>query len=231
MGAVKIETLDHVALWVADRDKLADFLTRHVGMHVIDRTDKFTLVGSEARLGKLTLFAAEGPRERGLLRHVALRVEELEAALAGLPGDLPEEPRNGDSAFFSAHEGLGLGLVVCDGGGVDYDIDDVALTVADGERAFAELADLGFAAEDGRLRVGDSHVELQPGEPGGSERPLLNHLALKVASAEDHIEEAARRGLDVAEVVDAPNTYALFVWGPERIKLEYVEHKPGLSLV
>ena len=33
-----IETLDHVALWVGDRDRLADFLTSHAGMHVVDRT-------------------------------------------------------------------------------------------------------------------------------------------------------------------------------------------------
>ena len=25
---------------------------------------------------------------------------------------------------------------------------------------------------------------------------------------------------------DAANTFAVFVWGPDRIKLEYVEHKP-----
>ena len=31
-------------------------------MHVIDRTDAFTLIGSDARRGKLTLFDAEGPR-------------------------------------------------------------------------------------------------------------------------------------------------------------------------
>ena len=30
------ETLDHVALWLADRDPIAGFLTEHVGMHVID---------------------------------------------------------------------------------------------------------------------------------------------------------------------------------------------------
>src|SRR5919199_1043840 len=30
------KTLDHVAFWVADRDPIADFLTEHVGMHVID---------------------------------------------------------------------------------------------------------------------------------------------------------------------------------------------------
>jgi len=59
---VRPETLDHVALWVADRDPIADFLTERVGMHVVDRTDAFTLVGSDARRGKLTLFAAEGRR-------------------------------------------------------------------------------------------------------------------------------------------------------------------------
>ena len=58
---MQIETLDHVAVWASDRDRLADFLTAHVGMHVIDRTEKFTLVGSDARRGKLTLFAADGP--------------------------------------------------------------------------------------------------------------------------------------------------------------------------
>ena len=36
-------TLDHVALWVADRDAIADFATAHLGMHVIERTDRFTL--------------------------------------------------------------------------------------------------------------------------------------------------------------------------------------------
>ena len=47
-------------------------------MHVVDRTDAFTLVGSDARRGKLTLFAAEGPREQGALKHVALRVSSLD---------------------------------------------------------------------------------------------------------------------------------------------------------
>ena len=59
---------------------------------------------------------------------------------------------------------------------------------------------------------------------------MLNHLALLVESAEDHIAEARRRRLEIADIVDAENTYAVFVWGPDRIKLEYVEHKPGFSL-
>ena len=63
--------LDHIAYWVAGRDAIADFVTAHLGMHIIDRTDRFTLLGSNARRGKITLFDAEGPRERGALAHVA----------------------------------------------------------------------------------------------------------------------------------------------------------------
>ena len=76
LTAVTPETLDHVALWVADRDPIADFVTSRVGMHVVDRTDAFTLVGSDARRGKLTLFEAEGPREQG--RAEARRPARLE---------------------------------------------------------------------------------------------------------------------------------------------------------
>ena len=42
-------------------------------MHVVERTDTFTLVGGDARRGKLTLFAAEGPRERGVLERIVVR--------------------------------------------------------------------------------------------------------------------------------------------------------------
>src|SRR5919201_5703016 len=104
------ETLDHVALWVADRDRIADFLTRHIGMHVIERTDRFTLIGSDARRGKLTLFDAEAPRERGALKHVALRVADLGAAEAALPADVQAE-RGPGGVYFDLREGLRLGLV------------------------------------------------------------------------------------------------------------------------
>ena len=67
VAGMKIESLDHVALWVADRDLLADFLTAHTGMHVIERTDAFTIVGADARRGKLTLFAVTGRARPGPL--------------------------------------------------------------------------------------------------------------------------------------------------------------------
>lgn len=225
---MKIETLDHVALWVGDRETLAEFLTTHTGMHVIDRTEKFTLVGADARRGKLTLFEAEGPREPGALASVALSVPALDDALAALPPDLAVEREDG-SASFEAPEGLRLSFVE-EHEGVPFDLDHVAFRVPDPEGTFAALAELGFDVEDGRLRAGDASILLEEGDPGESERPLLNHLGLRVESADQHIEEAERRGLEIADVVDAANTYAVFVWGPDRIKLEYVEHKPTFSL-
>jgi catechol 2,3-dioxygenase-like lactoylglutathione lyase family enzyme len=227
---VKIQTLDHVALWVSDRDTLADFLTRHVGMHVIERTDAFTLVGSDARRGKLTLFAAEGERHPGPLAHVALRVRDLDAALSQLPKGTEIELREDGSVLFDAAEGLRISFV--EAPGVDYDIHHVTLRVPDPDDSYRELLTFGFEDGDGHLTVGDSYIALEQGGDGDEpERPLLNHIALLVESAEDHIEEARRRGLEIADIKDAENTYAVFIWGPDRVKLEYVEHKESFSLV
>jgi hypothetical protein len=49
--------------------------------------------------------------------------------------------------------------------------------------------------------------------------------------ADEQLQEARARGLEIADVVDAPNTKAVFVQGPEGVKIEYVEHKPTFSLV
>src|SRR5215510_13532670 len=101
--------LDHIAYWLADRDAVADFATAHLGMHVIDRTDRFTLIGSNARRGKLTLFDADGPRERGALEHVALRVADLDDALGALPDDVQiDRPHEGEAYFDVSSEGVRL---------------------------------------------------------------------------------------------------------------------------
>lgn len=226
---MRIETLDHVALWVSDRDALADFVTTYVGMHVIERTEKFTLVGSNARRGKLTLFAADGEREPRPLVRVGLRVNDLDAAVAALP-ETASAQRVNESARFDAPEGLGLALVEAETE-IDYDIDHVLFAVPDPTATFASLVELGFENANGRLKAGDSYIDLEVGELLDSSRPLLNHLGLRVSSADDHLSEAEERGIEIADVVDGPNTYAVFVWGPDRIKLEYVEHKPTFSLV
>src|SRR6266480_611180 len=230
---MQANALDHVALWVADRDLIADFVTEKVGMHVVDRTDAFTLVGSDARRGKLTLFAAEGPRDPGALRHVALRVSNLERATQELDG--VEVERQDGAVYFDVHEGLRLGLVEAPSE-VDYDLDHVALWSASPKETAEAYEELGFAAvEPGltgapRVEAGGAFVEFHEGKPGDPEKPLLNHLAVKVESADEHIAEARELGIEIADIVDAANTYAVFVWGPERVKIEYVEHKPSFSL-
>jgi catechol 2,3-dioxygenase-like lactoylglutathione lyase family enzyme len=228
------KTLDHVAYWLDDRDRIADFVTSHLGMHVIERTDAFTLVGRDALKGKLTLFDAEGPRERGALKHVALRVNDLDAALQELPDDLEVDRRNG-GAYFDLGNGIELGLVEADTES-EYDLDHVALYSNDPEATAARYQDYGFeAAEPGgsgapRVEVAGAFVEFHPGAPGDPERPILNHLALLVDSAEEHQQSAIEREIEVQDFVDAPNTLAVFVWLPERVRLEYVEHKPTFAL-
>ena len=219
------KTLDHIAYWVADREPIVEFATRHLGMHVVDRQDAFTLIGSDARRGKLTLFAAEGPRERGAIKHVALRVSDLEAARESLADGAVDE--------VELTEGVRVRLVEAPTD-VEYDLDHVALFAADPDVTAERYLDLGFnPAEpvDGhpRVEVGGAFVEFHPGEPGDPERPLLNHIAVLVDSADEHTEEAERMGI-VDRVVDAANTRAVFVWGPDRVRIEYVEHKPEFAL-
>ena len=207
-------TLDHVALWVAGRDAIVEQATRQLGMHVIERTDRFTLIGSDARRGKLTLFDAEGPRERGALARIGLRVSSLD----------------GRAAAYDLGEGLEVVLVEA-ATDVEFDLDHVALLSLDPVAAADAWEAFGLArAGETRLEVGGAFLDLEPGEPGEPERPLLNHVGVLVDSVDAQIEAAEENGLEIADVVDAPNTLALFVWGPDRVKLEYVEHKPSFSL-
>src|SRR5262249_29260239 len=119
---------------------------------------------------------------------------------------------------------------------VEYDLDHIALTVPDPEASAQAWHLLGFhpaRPRDGIARVGvaGAYLELVPGPRAEPERPLLNHLAVLVESADDLPDQAAEAGAEVVDVVDAPNTYAVFVNGPDGVKLEYVEHKPSFSLV
>jgi catechol 2,3-dioxygenase-like lactoylglutathione lyase family enzyme len=206
--------LDHVALWVADRRLMTEVAVERLGVRVIEQTDRFTLLGADARRGKLTLFDAEGPRERGPLARIGLRVSSLD----------------GRDATVDLGEGLEIVLVEADTD-AELDLDHVALVSGDPVAAAEQWRALGFApAGDGRLEVGGAYLELLAGDPGDPERPLLNHIGVLVDSVEEHRADAEDLGIEIDDLVDAPNTIALFVWGPDRVKLEYIEHKPSFSL-
>jgi len=215
-------TLDHIAFWAADRKPIVAFCERHLGMHVIAEEANFTLVGSNARHGKLTLFDADGPRERGPLEHVGLRVSDLAGARAELPAGTPD--------VFDIGEGIFVTLVEAPTE-VEYDLDHVALRAADPDATAREYLRYGFEpAGTARVEVGGAYLELREGDPSQGDRPLLNHLAVLVESADEIVADARELDIEVESVVDAANTYAAFLWGPDRVRIEYVEHKPTFSL-
>jgi catechol 2,3-dioxygenase-like lactoylglutathione lyase family enzyme len=211
---VNPRTLDHVALWVADRPRRVERALELLGTRVIEETDRFTLLGPDARRGKLTLFDADGPREQGALKRITLRVSSLD----------------GREPIVDLGEGLEIELLETETDS-ELDLDHVTLLAMDVAAAVDGWEQLGFArVGDARLEVGGAFLELVPGDPGRPERPLLNHLAVLVDSVADHQAGAEELGVEIDDVVDAPNTLALFVYGPDRVRLEYVEHKPSFSL-
>ena len=219
---MQAKTLDHIAFWVSDRHRITAFAERHLGMHAIVTDDAFTLIGSDARRGKLTLFDADGPRDAAAFKHVGLRVADLAAARAALPAGTPE--------VFDIGEGINIALVEAETD-VDYDLDHVALWSASPTTTAEEYARYGFEpAGPARVEVGGAFVELHEGSAAVTERPLLNHVAVLVESADEVIADAADLAIEVESVVDAANTYAAFLVGPERVRIEYVEHKPTFSL-
>jgi catechol 2,3-dioxygenase-like lactoylglutathione lyase family enzyme len=216
------KTLDHVAFWVTDRPRIAEFAEQHLGMHAIVTEDNFTLLGSDARRGKLTLFDAEGVREPGPFKHVALRVSDLAAARADLPAGTPD--------VFDIGGGINVTLVEAPTD-VEYDLDHVALWSESPDETADEYTRYGFEpAGPDRVEVGGAYIELHRGAVEQTDRPLLNHLAVLVDSADDVIADAADLAIEVESVVDAANTYAAFLVGPDRVRIEYVEHKPTFSL-
>jgi catechol 2,3-dioxygenase-like lactoylglutathione lyase family enzyme len=193
---------------------MTEAAVERLGVRVIEQTDRFTLIGADARRGKLTLFDADGPREPGALARIGLRVSSLD----------------GRDAIVDLGEGLQIVLVEADTES-ELDLDHVALVSADPAAAAEQWQALGFEPTgDGRLEVGGAYLELLEGDPGNAERPLLNHLGVLVDSVEEHRADAEDLGIEIDDLVDAPNTIALFVWGPDRVKLEYIEHKPSFSL-
>ena len=229
---IRPSSLDHVALWVDERKPLASFLCDHLGMHVIEETDTFTLVGVDAKLGKLTLFDAEGPRERGVARaHRAARRRpraRRSPACRRAPRCGRRDGRSG--ALRGARAGCRWRW--SQRGGIEFDLDHVRAAAARPRgRAAPSSRAWASSAATAALAVGDRELRIVEGEAADGERPLLNHIALLVDSADEVQRDAEQRGVEIDDVKDAPNTLAVFLRGPSGVRIEYVEHKPGFALV
>ena len=227
---MKIKMLDHIALYMSDRDAAARFLTTHLGFHVVDHTERYTLVGAGGRLGKLTLFdAPQGTTPSpGEIGRITIRVSDPEAAAKELPPEANAEPSDGGYSF-TGPEGLPFALVPGEGEFADYDLEGFTLRSRSPEETARTLVEMGFApGDDATVRAGDYLVRLTDSAPatGG----MLFHIGCLVDSAEDHRREAEEIGLEVTDFVEGPNTLAAFVRGPEGVSVEYVEHKPTFSL-
>lgn len=229
---MKARMLDHIALYMSDRDAAADFLTGYLGLHVVDKTDRYTLVGAGGRVGKLTLFDAPGGTRSspGVIERIDLRVADPGSAAGRLPHDAMVE-ESGGVFRFTGPEGLPLALVAGAGDFTEYDLDALALGLADPEGGALAFRGMGFE-RDGRttVKAGEYRLRLVPSTSDGAGGSMLYHLGCLVDSAEDHRSEAERKGLEVQDWVEGPNTLAVFVRGPENVSVEYVEHKPTFSL-
>lgn len=232
---MKVQKLDHVALYMNDRDTAAAFFTSSLGFHIVDRTDRYTLVGAGGRIGKLTLFDAPNGTEPspGAMERLTIRVADPASAAARLPREANIEQRNGEYRF-TGPEGLPLALVQGEGDFVDYDLDGLTLRSGDPEEAARGFVDMGFAPGESAATVaaGEYRLRLVPAtsESASTGGGMLFHVGCLVESAEVHRREAEERGLEVQDFVEGPNTLAVFVRGPEDVSVEYVEHKPSFSL-
>ena len=230
---MKVERLDHVALYMGNRSTAAEFLTSYLGFHVVDHTERYTLVGAGGRIGKLTLFdAPEGTAPSpGVIERINVRVADPKAAASRLPGESNVRSQDGEYPF-DGPEGLPLALVPGEGDFTDYDLEGILLRTGDPETAAREFAKMGFApGEDAAtVRAGEYRLSLVPSAGDSETQGMLFHLGCLVDSAQDHREEAAELGFEIQDFVEGPNTLAVFVRGPEGVSVEYVEHKPTFSL-
>ena len=227
---VDLLALDHVALSVGDPDAMAAFLCDHLGMHQLTRKPDLVVVGAGDRAATLTLVAAEGPREPGALARLVLRVADVERAVAALPAGTAIEGDRLELATFEGPEGLGLGFTLVAGGGIDYDLDHVVLRVSDPEQTRAALAEVGCVPRNQSLHIADKYIALAD-SPAWTQRPLLDHIAVRVDSVEAVAAQARERGLEIDERA-AQDTLAIVLPGREQISLHFVKQtRPGAQEV
>jgi catechol 2,3-dioxygenase-like lactoylglutathione lyase family enzyme len=219
-------SLDHVAMRVVDRDAFTEELLEAFELRVIERTERFTLIGPDFEHGKITLLDAEpGPRPEAQ-QLVSLVFAEQPDAIDATPRVLS----NGVVVTLQSTDDLG------DSGGhlPRHSLVGVVLRSEDPERAGANFAaqqgmhvrseardvvtvEVGAGAGDGLitlLRAG--------GEPVMGPDPL-DHLGVLVDDAAAWRDALGADGGVIDRWVEAPHSRAVFVPGPDGVIVEFVE--------
>lgn len=219
--------LDGVGLAVADPAAVATFLCEHVGLHELERTPSRIVVGAGDRAATLTLLAAQGPRDARSLRRLVLRVADVQRAVAALPAGTAVEGDHFELASFAGPDGIRLGFTMVAGGGIDYDIDYVRLSVADPEQTRIALVEAGFVPRAESLQVADRYITLAAAHDR-AERSLVDHFVVRVASVQAVEAQARARGLLIDEHV-ADDSFAIVLPGADEIRLHFVEQASRFS--
>ena len=218
--AVDLLALDHVALAVADLGAMAAFLRDCARMQELGHSGDALILGAGDHGASIWLLPAEGPREPGALTRLVLRVADLKRAAAALPGHVDVREEAPDLLTFEGPEGLGLGFALVAGGGIDYDLDHVVLRAADPEDMRIALAQFGCVPRGDALHIADKRIVLEE-LPAFAERPLLDHIAVRVESIEPVAAQAQASGAELGEA-RGDDTFSVVLPGPERISLHFV---------
>lgn len=220
--AVDLLAFDHVALALADPEAMAAYLCEYVGMQELGRGEGSIAVGAAGPRGaRLDLLLADGPREPGPLSRLVLRVSDLRGAVAALPASTEVDDDDPEIVRFTGPEGLRLDFTWMIAGIIDYDLDDVVLKVADSEDVRVALAEVGCVPRGDALHIADKGITLEE-EPRPTDRPLLDHVAVRVNSIEAVEMQARARGVEVHER-SGEDSFSIVLPGPERLRFDFVE--------
>ena len=88
---------------------------------------------------------------------------------------------------------------------------------------------MGFERRDGELAMSDRELRIVDGGDAEGERPLLNHIALLVDSAVEVRRDAGLRGMEIDDVKDAANAFAVFLRGPAQVGIESSSTSPAFD--
>lgn len=216
-------TLDHVALRVADRTAATEELVEEFDLHVIEQTERFTLLGARDDYGKLTLLDTPDGETPTLGRIVSVVLAEPDGATSP-----PRTLRCGLVVTFTAstaprHALVGLGLRA-----VDPPIAAAELERRHGMHVETVTPDLAVLAVGGAA-AGDGHITVSRERWDEGSVPMLDHVGVRVQDAARWREHA--RSVDVDEVrwVEAPHSRAVFVQGPEGLLIEYVQQTAAFA--